>query len=236
MTVGISHLTTSRRLRQPATAVEVGPGSLPVRRCHSLGHGCTARRILVTGAVLADGRKLLVGLAHRPSGRRRFARRSRWPRFRPHAPAKLCSRESKSTRADVLAGPAADVMSQPGAVGTAGLETSALALGQAHAALAALAAIEPAQLELAEPLEVLCENWQALWSSSSPRHAASPTRSRRADPKRGEYAGAAIDPGLPGRDERDRVLDDRACPALGAASPVLPGLVLPHPGRARRHS
>ncbi len=71
---------------------------------------------------------------------------------------------SGSTEATlVLAGPAVDVMSQPGAVGTAGLETSALALGQAHAALRALTDIAPAQTELAEPLDVLCENWQTLW-------------------------------------------------------------------------
>ena len=44
---------------------------------------------------------------------------------------------------DLLAGPALDIMSQPGAVGTAGLETSALALGQARAALAALVELAP---------------------------------------------------------------------------------------------
>jgi hypothetical protein len=63
----------------------------------------------------------------------------------------------------VLAGPASDLMSQPGAVGTAGLETSALALGQAHAALSALVQMAPQQIELAQSLEVLCQKWQTLW-------------------------------------------------------------------------
>ena len=39
---------------------------------------------------------------------------------------------------DLLAGPANDILSHAGAVGTGGLETSALALGQSRAALAAL--------------------------------------------------------------------------------------------------
>ncbi len=58
---------------------------------------------------------------------------------------------------DLLAGPVPDLVSQPGAVGTAGLETSALALGQARAALAALVELAPDRTELAEPLEALCE-------------------------------------------------------------------------------
>ncbi len=53
--------------------------------------------------------------------------------------------------------------SNPGAVGTAGLETSALALGQARAALAALIELSPDRTDLAEPLEVLCENWRTSW-------------------------------------------------------------------------
>ena len=44
---------------------------------------------------------------------------------------------------DLLAGPATDILAHPGAVGTAGLETSALALGQSRAALAALIDLSP---------------------------------------------------------------------------------------------
>ena len=67
-------------------------------------------------------------------------------------------------QSDLLAGPALDIMSNPGAVGTAGLETSALALGQARVALEALVALAPDRTELTEPLELLCDHWQTYWS------------------------------------------------------------------------
>ena len=88
---------------------------------------------------------------------------------------------------DLLAGPAADVMAHPGAAGTGGLETSALALGQARAALRALADEAPRRLDLAEPVEALADDWQELWSAllatareapgalASPRSGARPT-------------------------------------------------------------
>jgi butyryl-CoA dehydrogenase len=66
---------------------------------------------------------------------------------------------------DLLAGPAPDVMGSPGAVGTGGLETSALALGQARAALAALLAEAPKRTDLAEPLDALGESWRQQWSN-----------------------------------------------------------------------
>ncbi|MGZ3472495.1 MAG: acyl-CoA dehydrogenase, partial [Isosphaeraceae bacterium] len=52
----------------------------------------------------------------------------------------------------------------PGAVGTAGLETSALALGQARAALGALAGLATDRFELSDPVDVLCETWQQAWT------------------------------------------------------------------------
>ncbi len=69
------------------------------------------------------------------------------------------------SEADLLAGPSADLSAQPGAVGTAGLETSALALGQACAALGALAGLAADRLELSDPVEVLCENWRQRGTS-----------------------------------------------------------------------
>ncbi len=161
VTVGISHLTTSRRLG--ATAVELGPGLYRIDGAIPWVTGALRAQVLVTGAVLSDGRKLLAAL---PTER---------PGVVVRPPLALAALQSSCTSevalagveirdSDVLAGPALDVMSQPGAVGTAGLETSALALGQAHAALDELVKLQPTQAELAEPLEVLCENWQTLWS------------------------------------------------------------------------
>ena len=145
VTVGISHLTTSRRL-----------GASPRRRSKPSqdNSGLTAAvpwvtaaqqaQLLVTGAVLADQRKVLFAL---PTDRPGVVIR---PPFALAALQASCTTEVmldgvEIGEPDLLAGPAIDVMSQPGAVGTAGLETSALALGQSHAALAALVAIEPAQ-------------------------------------------------------------------------------------------
>jgi butyryl-CoA dehydrogenase len=68
------------------------------------------------------------------------------------------------SEADVLAGPALDILTTPGQAGPGGLETSALALGQARAALAALQVEAPARDELAEPAEALAEAWQGLWA------------------------------------------------------------------------
>jgi butyryl-CoA dehydrogenase len=44
-------------------------------------------------------------------------------------------------------------------------ETSALALGQARAALRALAAEAPRRLDLAEPVDALADAWQEAWSA-----------------------------------------------------------------------
>ena len=116
----------------------------------------------MTGAVLGDGRKLLVAL---PTDRPGVVVRPPLPlaALQASCTSEVALEGVEIGTSDVLAGPAIDVMSQPGAVGTAGLETSALALGQAHAALRA-DGNGSFSAELAEPLEVLCENWQTLWS------------------------------------------------------------------------
>ncbi len=160
-TVGISHLTTSRRLG--ATAVETSPGSFRFDGAIPWVTAAQRAQLLVTGAVLGDGRKLLVAL---PTDRPGVVVRPPLPlaALQASCTSEVALEGVEIRSSDVLAGPAIDVMSQPGAVGTAGLETSALALGQAHAALRALTEMAPSQIELAEPLEVLCENWQTLWS------------------------------------------------------------------------
>jgi butyryl-CoA dehydrogenase len=158
-TVGISHLTTSRRLG--AAAVETSPGSFRIDGAIPWVTAAQRAQVLVTGATLPDGRKLLAIL---PTKR---------PGVVVRPPLALAALQASCTSevalegveisgSDLLAGPAIDVLSRPGAVGTAGLETSALALGQAHAALSALAQIAPPS-ELDEPLELLCESWNTLW-------------------------------------------------------------------------
>jgi butyryl-CoA dehydrogenase len=62
--------------------------------------------------------------------------------------------------ADLLLGPLPDVMANPAASGTGGLETSALAIGQGLAALKALEAA--GRDDLLEPVEALRDAWERL--------------------------------------------------------------------------
>jgi len=162
-TVGISHLTTSRRLGpQAIKVVELARGGYRLDGTIPWVTAAGRAGLFVTGAVLDDGRQMLIAL---PADRQGVVVS---PPFRLAALQASCTSQVlvegvQVDDSDLLAGPAYDIASQPGAVGTAGLETSALALGQARAALAALVDMAPDRIDLAEPLEVLCENWQVLW-------------------------------------------------------------------------
>jgi butyryl-CoA dehydrogenase len=162
-TVGISHLTTSRRLgAQPVKAVELAAGQYRLDGTIPWVTAAEQADLIVTGGVLDDGQQMLIALpADRPGVEVE-------PPFPLAALQASCTTEValngvRVAQSDLLAGPAFDIMSNPGAVGTAGLETSALALGQARAALEALVALQPDRAELGEPLELLCENWQTYW-------------------------------------------------------------------------
>jgi alkylation response protein AidB-like acyl-CoA dehydrogenase len=162
-TVGISHLTTSRRAGPRAIkVVELQDGGYQLDGTIPWVTAAPRADVIVTGAVLADGRQMLIAL---PADRRGV---KVGPPFPLAALQASCTSEVvleavRVAESDLLAGPAFDIMSQPGAVGTAGLETSALALGQARAALAALVDLSTELTDFTEPLEVLCENWQSLW-------------------------------------------------------------------------
>jgi alkylation response protein AidB-like acyl-CoA dehydrogenase len=164
-TVGISQLTTSRRHGAQALVAEKADGA--GYRLEGVMPWVTAAEradLLVTGAATPDGRQLLIAL---PSDR---AGVSVQPPFSLAALQASCTSEVRCQDVrvepqEVLVGPVADVMATPGTAGTGGLETSALALGQARAALAALAG-EQVRLEaLVEPIEALAESWLALASS-----------------------------------------------------------------------
>jgi alkylation response protein AidB-like acyl-CoA dehydrogenase len=162
-TVGISHLTTSRRLGSQAIRVlETGPGRYRLDGTMPWVTGATRADLVVTGGTFDDGRQVLIAL---PTDRPGVTVR---PPFPLAALQASCTSEIglegvEVAESDLLAGPATDVLTHPGAVGTGGLETSALALGQAHAALSALVELSPDRGELAEPLEALCDGWQSAW-------------------------------------------------------------------------
>ncbi len=163
-TVGISHLTTSRRLgSQAIRVVEAGPGRYRLDGTMPWVTGATRADLVVTGGTLDDGRMVLVALPTDQSGV------DVCPPFPLAALQASCTSEIRLEgveveASDLLAGPSADVLTHAGAVGTGGLETSALALGQARAALAALADLSPDRAELAEPLEALCDDWRTAWA------------------------------------------------------------------------
>jgi hypothetical protein len=162
-TVGISHLTTSRRLGAQAIKVVEGPaGHYRLDGTMPWVTAAVRANLFVTGAVLDDNRQMLIAL---PSDRPGLVV---CPPFSLAALQASCTSQVRLENveindADLLAGPATDIMSHAGAVGTAGLETSSLALGQARAALVELVKLAPEQADLAEPLEVLCESWQEHW-------------------------------------------------------------------------
>jgi hypothetical protein len=64
--------------------------------------------------------------------------------------------------ADWLSGPAEDVVGVPGMAGTGGLETSALALGQARAALVKLEEELRERQEEPEAFQRLCVQWEMI--------------------------------------------------------------------------
>jgi alkylation response protein AidB-like acyl-CoA dehydrogenase len=182
-TVGISHLTTSRRLGAQAVRAVMEPYG-DYRLDGTIPWVTAAERasLLVTGAVLDDMRQMLIAL---PADRPGVVVRPSFPlaALEASCTAEVELQAVRVADSDLLCGPAPDVMAQPGAVGTAGLETSALALGQARAALVALVESSSERIDLAEPLEVLCENWQTLWSAliaqaRSQENAPSPSQIR----------------------------------------------------------
>jgi alkylation response protein AidB-like acyl-CoA dehydrogenase len=166
-TVGISQLTTSRRHGAQAMVARAGThGGYRLQGVMPWVTAALRANVLVTGAVLegGDGRQLLVAVpADRPG-------LSVLPPFSLAALQASCTSEVvcdnvEVAESDLLAGPAVDVMAHPGAAGTGGLETSALALGQARAALVALAGEAPRRHDLTEPVEALAEAWQDAWST-----------------------------------------------------------------------
>jgi butyryl-CoA dehydrogenase len=163
-TVGISQLTTSRRLgANPLTAVREGEGY----RLNGAMPWVTAAEmadVIVTGAVLDDDQQILIAL---PTDRPGLEVKDPFPlaALQASCTSEVVCRRVHVEGAFLLAGPALDVMSHPGAAGTGGLETSALALGQTRAALVALEAEKPKRGDLAEPLEALVAAWRGTWEA-----------------------------------------------------------------------
>ncbi len=150
-TVGISHLTTSRRhvARPVMSAQETREGFVLDGFSPWVTGGVHAQTI-VTGATLEDGRQILVALPRDLPG------------VEPAPPAALVGLSASHTgevrcrgvhvgREWLLAGPVENVMATGVGARTGGLETSTLAVGLATAALGHLEQHAEARNELTEP-------------------------------------------------------------------------------------
>ncbi|MDG3006263.1 acyl-CoA dehydrogenase family protein [Paludisphaera mucosa] len=164
-TVGISQLTTSRRLGARAlVATEIGSGRYRLDGSMPWVTGAERADVFVTGALLEDGRQLLItlpgdrtGLVVEPAFELAALQASRT--------AEVVVTGVEIEADDVLMGPTTEIAAQPGAVGTAGLETSALALGQAAAAIGGLAGLTAERADLVHPVDQLRENWDQAWAT-----------------------------------------------------------------------
>jgi alkylation response protein AidB-like acyl-CoA dehydrogenase len=163
-TVAISQLTTSRRRGAAALVATERDGGHLLEGAMPWVTSAPRADLFVAGAVTADGRQLLVAL---PANRLGVAVR---PAFPLAALQASCTAEVECRSAfvgddEIIIGPAADVLVTPGQTGTGGLETSALALGQARAALVGLAGEVDHRVDLSEPFDALAEAWSECAAS-----------------------------------------------------------------------
>ena len=162
-TVGLSQLTTSRRHgAQAVRAEELPDGRFRIDGLVPWVTAAPRADVLVLGAATDDGRQFLAAV---PADRAGVTVK---PSFELAALQASCTAEIACvgviiTPDEILAGPAPDVMANPSAAGTGGLETSTLALGQALAAIRGLVAEH--RDNLAEPADALQGEWQTLWEA-----------------------------------------------------------------------
>jgi alkylation response protein AidB-like acyl-CoA dehydrogenase len=154
-TVGISHLTTSRQhLTRPVLRAVERQSGFVLDGYSPWVTGAEFAQHVVLGATLEDGRQVLVALPTDLPGV-----------FIDRAPALIGLSASRTgpihlsevvvPRQWLLAGPVHEVMKQGLGAKTGGLQTSALALGLATAAIQFVQAQSVPRAELAEPAEAL---------------------------------------------------------------------------------
>lgn len=155
-TVGISHLTTSRRhLARPVLAAEQLPdGGFRLDGYSPWVTGGMEADVIVTGATLGDGRQIVIALP------------TDLPGVVAQEPAKLVGVSSSQTgavacqgvevdRRWLLGGPAENIMQQGAGAKSGGLQTSTLAIGLAQAAIDYLQRESDKRPELFDPLDAL---------------------------------------------------------------------------------
>jgi alkylation response protein AidB-like acyl-CoA dehydrogenase len=160
-TVGISHLTTSRRhLGRPALVAEESGDGFVLDGYSPWVTGGAHAQWIVTGATLEDGRQILVALPTDLAGVD-AAERARLIGLTASHTGEVRCRRVKVERRWLLAGPAENVMAQVSGANTGGLQTSTLAIGLARAAVDFLRReaecrdeLSPSSLSLAREVEL----------------------------------------------------------------------------------
>jgi len=157
--VGISHLTTSRRhmSRPVLRAEETGNGFL-LSGFSPWVTGSPYAQTVVTGATMADGRQLLVALPTDLFGV------STPPPARLVGVSASATGEVRCDRVEIgrewlLAGPIENVMKQGIGASSGGLQTSTLAIGLADAAIKYIEEESIKREELATPARALRSDW-----------------------------------------------------------------------------
>lgn len=161
-TLGISHLTTSRRhLATPVLRAEPVVGGYLLDGYSPWVTGALQADLVMLGATLADGRQVLVllptdlpGVSIPPPARLVALSASQTGELR-------CTRVLVENRW-LLAGPVENVMQQALRAKTGGLQTSTLAIGLSGAALDFLEAETASRADLATPAAALRAEWHEL--------------------------------------------------------------------------
>lgn len=161
-TLGISHLTTSRRhLAAPVLRAEVAQGGYVLDGYSPWVTGAAQANAVMLGATLGDGRQILVLLPTDLAGV------SIPPPVRLVAISASQTGELRCERVFVpdrwlLAGPVENVMQQALRAKTGGLQTSTLAIGLGGAALEFLGRESATRPDLESPTAALREEWSVL--------------------------------------------------------------------------
>jgi len=180
-TVGLAQLTTSRQHTRPALTARAHRDGFLLDGVMPWVTGAAQADHFVTGAVLDDGRQVLLVVPREAEG------------LSVREPLDLMALQGSLTtsvdctqvfvdRRHVLAGPAEKVMASPGRSGTGGLETSCLAIGLARAAIHHLRGEATSRREWQAPADRLDHAadrlWQALLDASTGCTADEATRLR----------------------------------------------------------
>ena len=233
-TVGISHLTTSRRhLAEPVLRAEETADGFVLDGYSPWVTGAVHAQSVVIGATLADRRQVLISLPTDLPGVS-APPPARLVGLSASATGELRCRQVAVSREFLLAGPAENVMASKVGGKTGGLQTSALALGLSAAAIDFLAGEARRRPDLSGPLKALRDDLDqsqadllALAAGQEPCTSEGIRAGQQPRPPR--HASRA------GRRQRNRLCRRPPRRPLVSRSPLLPRLELP-PTRHRRQS